>query len=30
MEKKHDEGYLRHPVKAGEFDSWSDEQVWPE
>jgi hypothetical protein len=30
MEKKHNEGYTRYPVKIGEFDLWSDEQVWPE
>jgi len=27
-EKKHHEGYLKYPVKAGEFDIWEDEQVW--
>jgi metal-responsive CopG/Arc/MetJ family transcriptional regulator len=30
LEKKHNEGYARYPVKAGEFDLWLDEQVWPE
>ena len=28
LEKKHREGYLKHPVKTGEFDIWEDEQVW--
>lgn len=28
LEKKHREGYLKHPVKAGEFDVWEDEQTW--
>ena len=26
LEKKHREGYLKHPVKNGEFDVWEDEQ----
>ncbi len=30
MEKKHNQGYVRYPVKSGEFDLWLDEQVWPE
>jgi metal-responsive CopG/Arc/MetJ family transcriptional regulator len=30
MERKHAEGYARHPVRPGEFDGWEDEQVWPE
>ena len=28
MEKKHIEGYERHPVVPGEFDVWEEEQVW--
>ena len=27
-EKKHAEGYARHPVEPGEFDVWEDEQAW--
>ena len=28
LERKHAEGYEKHPVKAGEFDVWYEEQVW--
>ena len=28
MEKKHAEGYARHPIEPGEFDVWEDEQAW--
>ena len=28
MEKKHAEGYARHPVGPGEFDVWEAEQAW--
>jgi len=28
MEKNHKDGYLKHPVKKGEFDIWENEQVW--
>jgi metal-responsive CopG/Arc/MetJ family transcriptional regulator len=28
MERKHAEGYARHPVEPGEFDVWEDEQAW--
>ena len=28
LEQKHREGYLKHPVKTGEFDIWKDEQIW--
>jgi metal-responsive CopG/Arc/MetJ family transcriptional regulator len=28
LEKRHREGYHKHPVQAGEFDIWEDEQVW--
>jgi metal-responsive CopG/Arc/MetJ family transcriptional regulator len=27
-EKKHFKGYLKHPVKKGEFEIWDEEQVW--
>ncbi len=30
LEKKHAEGYARHPVQPGEFDIWEDEQAWGE
>ena len=30
LERKHRAGYERHPVKAGEFDAWVDEQAWPD
>ncbi len=28
QERKHREGYQRHPVQKGEFDVWEDEQAW--
>ena len=28
LEKKHQEGYKKHPVTEGEFDVWETEQVW--
>jgi len=28
LEKKHREGYERHPVQEGEFDLWEGEQAW--
>ncbi|MBN2091556.1 ribbon-helix-helix protein, CopG family [candidate division KSB1 bacterium] len=28
LEKKHLEGYLRHPVIADEFNIWEKEQIW--
>ena len=28
LEAQHAAGYERHPVTAGEFDGWEDEQVW--
>ena len=28
LEKKHAEGYARHPVEPGEFDVWEAEQAW--
>jgi metal-responsive CopG/Arc/MetJ family transcriptional regulator len=30
QEARHRRGYAKHPVKAAEFDAWTDEQVWPE
>ncbi len=30
MERKHREGYLRKPVRRGEFSDWEAEQVWVE
>ena len=30
LEKKHAEGYARHPVEPGEFDIWEAEQAWGE
>lgn len=29
-EDRHRRGYAARPVRRGEFDGWSDEQVWPE
>jgi metal-responsive CopG/Arc/MetJ family transcriptional regulator len=28
LERRHREGYERHPVKRGEFGRWEREQVW--
>jgi len=30
LERRHRQGYERHPVRPGEFDAWEDEQVWVE
>lgn len=30
LERKHLEGYRKHPVQPGEFDVWEKEQVWGE
>ena len=30
LEKKQQQGYLKHPISTGEFDSWESEQVWDE
>ena len=30
LERKDREGYLRKPVRRGEFSVWEREQVWPE
>jgi metal-responsive CopG/Arc/MetJ family transcriptional regulator len=29
-ERRHRKGYEARPVRRGEFDTWSGEQVWPE
>ena len=29
-ERKHAEGYARHPIDPGEFDGWETERVWDE
>lgn len=28
LERRHREGYERHPVRSGELDAWEGEQVW--
>jgi len=28
LERRHREGYSKHPVQDGEFDVWENEQVW--
>jgi len=30
MELKHQEGYIRKPVRSNEFSIWESEQVWIE
>lgn len=30
LERRHRQGYERHPVRPGEFDAWEEEQVWVE
>jgi metal-responsive CopG/Arc/MetJ family transcriptional regulator len=30
LERKHRLGYRTRPVRAGEFDAWENEQVWPD
>jgi metal-responsive CopG/Arc/MetJ family transcriptional regulator len=30
LERKHREGYMRKPVRKGEFSIWESEQVWGE
>jgi metal-responsive CopG/Arc/MetJ family transcriptional regulator len=29
-ERKHRGGYASNPTAAGEFDAWTEEQVWPD
>lgn len=28
LERRHRQGYERHPLRPGELDGWEDEQVW--
>ena len=28
LEEQHARGYAQHPIEAGEFDVWTDEQSW--
>jgi metal-responsive CopG/Arc/MetJ family transcriptional regulator len=28
LEEKHRQGYVKKPVKSGEFDRWEQEQKW--
>lgn len=28
MEIKHQQGYIKEPVRSGEFSAWESEQVW--
>lgn len=30
LERQHEQGYARHPPRAGEFDGWEAEQAWGE
>ena len=30
LERRQREGYRKKPVRRGEFDAWSEEQVWPD
>lgn len=30
LERRQREGYRRKPVRAGEFDAWDREQIWPD
>jgi metal-responsive CopG/Arc/MetJ family transcriptional regulator len=30
LERRHRDGYRRKPVRRGEFDVWTSEQVWPD
>jgi CopG family transcriptional regulator / antitoxin EndoAI len=30
LERRHREGYLKKPVRPGEFSDWEREQVWPD
>ena len=30
LERRHRQGYQRHPVRRGEFDGWDEGQEWPE
>ncbi len=30
LERRHRDGYRKKPVRRGEFDAWTREQVWPD
>lgn len=30
LERRHEAGYRKRPVRRGEFDAWVREQVWPD
>lgn len=30
LERRHREGYMKKPVRPGEFSDWENEQVWPD
>jgi metal-responsive CopG/Arc/MetJ family transcriptional regulator len=30
LERRHQQGYRRKPVRRGEFDLWTAEQIWPD
>jgi hypothetical protein len=30
LERRHRDGYRRKPVRRGEFDVWTSEQMWPD
>ncbi len=30
LERRHQEGYRRKPVRRGELDAWTREQSWPD
>ena len=30
LEKKHAQGYKKHPLKSSEIEEWESEQVWGE
>jgi metal-responsive CopG/Arc/MetJ family transcriptional regulator len=30
LERRHRDGYRRKPVRRGEFDVWTSEQIWPD
>ena len=30
LERRHADGYRRKPIRRGELDAWTSEQIWPE
>ena len=30
LERRHADGYRRKPIRRGELEAWTSEQVWPE